>query len=173
MNTMCNKAYLIIYSLADPTMAPRKVKILTIKKTEAVLSWKSIPCPHQNGRILHYLIRYDYVFPSGIMVEMESRTLGNIMRITLTDLRPNTDYSVRVAGVNHAGIGIFSLPLALITQGGEEKASYIWCTVMACLLCHSCSHSRPSNNHCNPLNLQQHNYSLDATTWWKWFSLWC
>ena len=109
-------------------------------EASAELSWNAIPCPHQNGIIQHYLIVYDYVLPNGTLVEGHSRTLGNILRITLLDLRPNTDYVVRVAGVNHGGVGVYSSPLALITPGGKKKWSCIKHTVIA--VCLSLSLSR-------------------------------
>ena len=101
-------------------MAPGNFKIASVTDKAAVLSWESIPCSHQNGKILSYVIRYDHeVLPENAL-EHESRTDGCQLGIILSHLRPNTDYSVRVAGVNSAGIGIFSLPKALITLGGEH-----------------------------------------------------
>ena len=54
------------------------------------------------------------------MVEEQSRTMMNVLEYTLGNLRPNTDYVVRVAGVNRAGPGATSLPLPLITAGGKK-----------------------------------------------------
>ena len=96
------------------------MKIVSITEKEAVLKWEPILCSHQNGKIFNYVIRYDYeVLPENVL-EHESRTDGDQLGITLRQLRPNTDYIVRVAGANSAGIGVFSLPKALITLGGKH-----------------------------------------------------
>ena len=110
--------------LEEPTSAPRELKILRVMDTYAELSWKTIPCCDQHGIIGHYWILYDHILPNGTMVEEESKTLGNFLEITLLNLRPNTEYFVRVAGVNGAGPGASSLPLALITTGGKKMGLF-------------------------------------------------
>ena len=105
-------------TLAEPTGPPENVKILWIKKRAAKLSWKAVPCPDQNGRILRYLVRHDYELPNGTFAEQQSETSQNDFKITLLNLRPNRNYSVQVAGVNDAGVGTFSLPIQLVTPGG-------------------------------------------------------
>ena len=109
---------LLALILAEPTEAPKDVKILSIKKTSAKLSWKAIPCPQQNGRILRYLVRHDYELPNGTFAVQQSETLWNTSEIILLNLRPNRRYAVRVAGVNEGGVGVFSSPVHLITPGG-------------------------------------------------------
>ena len=115
---------LLALILAEPTGAPNNVEILWIKKTSAELSWKAIPCPHQNGRILRYLVRHDYELPDGTFAVQQSKTFWNALDIILTNLRPNRNYSVRVAGVNEAGVGAFSSPIQLITPGGIQQQTY-------------------------------------------------
>ena len=109
---------LLALSLAEPTGAPMNVKILWIKGTSAELSWKAIPRPEQNGIILRYLVRHDYELPNGTFAVQQSETIWNALDITLWNLSPNRNYAVRVAGVNDAGVGAFSLPIQLITPGG-------------------------------------------------------
>ena len=115
---------LLALILAEPTGAPKDVKILSIKRTSAELSWKAIPCPQQNGRILWYLIRHDYELPNGTFAFQQSETFGDALNITFTNLRPNRNYVVRVAGVNDAGVGAFSSPIQLITPGGIYQQIY-------------------------------------------------
>ena len=109
---------LLVSILTEPTKAPRNVKIVRIRKTSAELSWKTIPCPYRNGMILSYLVRNDYELPNGTFAVQQSETSLNTLKTTLMNLRPNRKYSVRVAGVNQAGVGAFSLPLGLLTLGG-------------------------------------------------------
>ena len=122
-----------MHILAEPTGAPRYLKVLSVMNTSAELSWNRVPCCHQNGIIGHYLIVYYYTLPNLTMVEKQSETVGNVLEITLLNLRPNTEYFVRVAGVNRAGPGLFSLPLVLITEGGKKLGLFKqepWCFII-------------------------------------------
>ena len=100
------------------------MKILKISKTYAELSWKQIPCCHQNGIIGHYLILYDCILPNGTVVEDKARTKGNILKGKILNLHPNTEYVVKVAGVNRAGPGVSSWPLTVITPGGKKMGLF-------------------------------------------------
>ena len=93
--------------MAGPSKAPRNVQVKNIKESDATLSWKPIPCGHQNGKILHYLILYDFTLPSGSLIQGRVETAGDIQEFLLHNLHPNTKYSVKVAGVNVVGIGNF------------------------------------------------------------------
>ena len=92
--------------------------------TYAHFSWKPIPCCHQHGVIGYYLILYDYVLPNGTLVEDRIKTVGNVLEYYVMDFLPNTEYVVRVAGVNRAGQGVSSLPLPLITDGGKKMGLF-------------------------------------------------
>ena len=116
---------LLALILAEPTEAPKRVKILSIKKTSAKLSWNAIPCPQQNGRILRYLVRHDYELPNGTFAVQQSETFLDSLEITLMNLHPNRNYTVRVAGVNEAGVGAFTPPIQLITPGGIYQKTYL------------------------------------------------
>ena len=61
------------------------------------------------------------MLPNGSLMDKSYNTLGHTLEVTLLNLRLNTDYAVSIAGVTRAGIGVFSLPLALITAGGKQK----------------------------------------------------
>ena len=112
--------------LAEPTGPPDNVQIHWIYQTAAYMSWKAIPCHHQNGRLLRYLVKYDYGLPNGTFVEQRSETPSwNSLGITLNNLLPNSHYFVQVAGVNDAGVGTFSRSLQLVTRGGRYQQTCI------------------------------------------------
>ena len=115
---------LLALILAEPTGAPKNVKILWIRETSAELSWETIRCHHQNGKLLRYLVRHDYELPNGTFAVQQSKTFRDELYIILTNLRPNRMYAVRVAGVNDAGVGAFSSPVTLITPGGIYQQTY-------------------------------------------------
>ena len=95
-------------------MPPAKLKAMHVGNTKAVLSWKPIHCRHRNGKITHYLLNHKHSSMN------EYLTFENKLEVTLDNLHPNTRYLFKVAGVNRAGTGPFSLPLELVTTGGRK-----------------------------------------------------
>ena len=105
-------------------MPPQDVKILFVGWTEAVLSWKPIPCRHQNGKIIHYLVNYHDCLPTKFGSRHISTTVENKFGITLDNLNPNTRYVIKLAGVNAGGTGPFTFPISFITGGGRQEMFY-------------------------------------------------
>ena len=58
--------------------------------------------------------------PPENLIEQKSHVGRKQREITLSQLLPNTDYTVKVAGATNAGVGVFSLPIAVITLGGKD-----------------------------------------------------
>ena len=112
-------SFIFICTHLVPSSAPTGVQVVQVKGRVAVLSWKPIPCCHQNGEILQYYIEYETSVPESVVYQ--DNTVGEVRQIILHNLLPNTKYEVKVAAVNSAGIGIFSPPVELITPGGKKK----------------------------------------------------
>ena len=111
-----------IYVPIAPTKAPEDIRVDYATKEQLRLLWEPIPCFDQNGDVLYYVVRYvshDPMNPETVR-EQESQTADNQLGILLENLRPNTEYNVRVAGVTSAGIGIFSSPIVAATLGGKQ-----------------------------------------------------
>ena len=104
---------------SEPTKPPMKVKVEFINKTKVVVSWKPIPCSHQNGAILNYLVTYSYSLLAW-EVEKQSVTEGRFLQVALPNLRPNTKYTLKVAGVNSEGAGPFSSPWTFVTFASKD-----------------------------------------------------
>ena len=107
------------YIITEPTKGPGNVQVMSIQRTAVTLLWKPIPCDDQNGKIQRYWIQYDRIIPSGSMSHEYVQTTGNTNGFILHNLHPNSRYSLRVAGVNAAGIGVYSSPVGFITPGGK------------------------------------------------------
>ena len=75
------------------------------------VSWIAIECIHQNGRITGYEVEFQRADGTAI-------TDGEVVGTTFTasGLRPFTDYTFRVAGVNSAGIGTFTNTITIHTD---------------------------------------------------------
>ena len=113
-----------MYSQLEPTKPPTKVNVMIVDRTKASVSWKPIPCPHQNGIIRFYLVRYVHSLFSGQVLEGNLTTELNFPAAELRDLRPNTNYVVMVAGWNRAGLGPYSSPVTFVTPGGKKKTMH-------------------------------------------------
>ena len=109
-----------MYLPAGPTKVPKNIEIVFITANKLIFSWNSIPCSDQNGEILYYVVKYLYKVVSEGVQEQESQTDGNERGIILRNLRSNTKYNVTIAGVNSAGVGVFSLPVVATTYGGKH-----------------------------------------------------
>lgn len=95
--------------------------VFCVSRTSAVLSWKPIPMRHQNGEILHYLIKYKRLSHSVQALVQERNVRGDQLTFTLSLLEPKSTYIVSIAGVNRAGIGKFSPPLSFTTLASYEQ----------------------------------------------------
>ena len=110
-----------MYTQLEPTKPPSEVKVTIVNSTTPIVSWKPIPCPHQNGMIMFHLVKYAHLLFSGQIVEGQLMTNSNLPRAELRDLRPNTNFLVKVAGGNRAGVGPYSSPVTFVTPGGKKK----------------------------------------------------
>ena len=79
--------------------------------SSVTLKWNDIPCSSQNGPLLGYVISYT---PDGGTTSTASLPIGNNQ---ITGLTPCTNYTLMIAAENDAGIGGFSSPLSVLTDG--------------------------------------------------------
>jgi len=72
-----------------------------------------VDCIHQNGDITGYSVRYGELGGRKALIVSGSAAT----EVTIFGLTHNTHYTVEVAAVNNAGIGHYSNPITLITDG--------------------------------------------------------
>ena len=72
------------------------------------VEWELVNCSHRNGIILGYTVQYEVIGSGNIQyLNVSARsTVGSI-----NELMPFMTYSISVAAVNCAGIGVFSTPI--------------------------------------------------------------
>ena len=102
--------------------------------------------------------------PTNVMVQ------GSLRMFTLTGLSRGTLYSVRLAGVNVAGLGPFSPYVQNTTTVDGKLISIAGCTNSMWMLfqcpCVSSDHTRDSE--CTPTKFHLHCCELGPTTWqWR------
>ena len=97
---------------AAPSGPPTSV-IATSTSTSITVQWGAVDCIHRNGNITGYSAQYGVV---GITQTM--RVLGaSVTKATLSSLMSSTTYSIQVAAVNSAGVGVYSDLLIVQTEG--------------------------------------------------------
>ena len=92
-----------------PSAAPTNVDVPVINSTAITVQWEMIPCIEQNGDITGYIVRYGS--------QAQSVSGGSVTETTISNLTPSTTYNVRVAAMNDAGTGGFSINLFITTAG--------------------------------------------------------
>ena len=103
-----------IVNIPGPSASPTGFAVLSVTNLSVTLTWNDLPCVDQNSPLLGYVIEYT---PDGGMASTTLLTGDN----QLTGLAACTNYTLRIAAQNDAGIGAFSSPLSIITNetGGE------------------------------------------------------
>ena len=93
-----------------PTSVPL---VASIGTTFLFIMWNALDCEVQNGPVTNYIVEYTAGDTS--LTASADTTLYN-----LTELEPCTNYSIRVATVNEAGIGGFSESVSVITKAAGQ-----------------------------------------------------
>ena len=99
---------------AAPSGPPTSVSA-TSTSTSITVQWGAVDCIHRNGDITGYSVQYGVV-GSGSTQTM-SVSGGDASQTTISGLRPARTYSIQVAAVNSAGIGLYSAPTNQLTLG--------------------------------------------------------
>ena len=105
-------------SSTAPTGAPGGLKT-SVEGRSLSFVWGTVPCPHQQGPITGYTLRYS----NGTSI-VNTTGEGSRQHV-LTGLTPFTSYSVLVAAVSEGGTGPYSDPALTVKtlQDGELKYS--------------------------------------------------
>ena len=86
-----------------PTAPPTSVSIIDCTPTTITVQWGEVECIHRNGDITGYSVR---VVTSSERDRVIS--VGDVRQATISGLSPFTEYTVSVAAVDNAGIGVYS-----------------------------------------------------------------
>ncbi len=87
--------------------------------TNITLTWTEIDCLDRNGVIISYMIQYGEGTNRNITITTPSSATSHL----ITDLKPFTEYTFTVAGVNSAGTGSFS-SASLVTRTAEDSKQF-------------------------------------------------
>ncbi len=88
-----------------------------IMSTNITLTWTEINVSERNGVITSYIIQYG----EGYNRNNQMNTLSSVTTHLITGLKPFTEYTFTVAGVNNVNIGPFSSASDPITTMEDSK----------------------------------------------------
>lgn len=83
-----------------PGRAPTDINATVASSTAVAIAWTKIPSQYIIGTLPAYAVFYS---SENATMPMKKSVSGGIRSTVLTGLRPNTMYSVQVAGVNQTG----------------------------------------------------------------------
>ena len=95
-----------------PSASPTDINIYNVTSSSITLSWLPVDCKNRNGNITGYSMRY-----GSAANQTENFSGGSTTEATITGLDAATNYSIEVAAVNSAGIGVYSAAIYNITLG--------------------------------------------------------
>ncbi len=85
--------------------------------TNVTLTWTQINVSHRNGIIIRYMIQYGVRTNRNITITTTSSATTHL----ITDLKPFTNYTFTVAGVNSVSTGPFSTASEIIRTAEDSK----------------------------------------------------
>ncbi len=99
-----------------PTGSPGVPSASTIMSTNITLTWTEIDCLEGNGVITSYIIQYGEGTNRNITINTQSNATTHL----ITGLKPFTQYTFTVAGVNSVNSGPFSNRTIVVTAKEGE-----------------------------------------------------
>ena len=94
-----------------PSAAPTSVSVSEVTSSSITVQWGAVPCIHRNGDITGYSVQYGVVGSESTQNMTVSGASASI-----TGLVESTTYTIEVAAVNNAGIGVHSEPMMITAQ---------------------------------------------------------
>ncbi len=110
---------IIFLILSAPSGSPGVPTANAIMSTNITLTWTEIDCLDRNGVITSYMIQYR----EGTNTDMTITTPSSATTHVITGLKPFTQYTFTVAGVNSVGSGSFS-NASQVTRTAEDSKQF-------------------------------------------------
>ena len=87
----------MLYTFAVPSAAPSSVSVSQVTLSTIIVQWEDVECIHRNGK---RVINVD-----------------DVRQATISELTPFTEYTISVATVNTAGMGVYSNGTTITIKG--------------------------------------------------------
>ncbi len=103
--------------LTAPSGSPGVPTASIVMSTSITLTWTEIDVSERNGVITSYIIQYGEGTNRNILINTQSNATTHL----ITGLKPFTQYTFTVAGVNSVNTGPFSSASSSITTSQDSK----------------------------------------------------
>lgn len=101
--TITQNIFFILFSV--PNTPPPNITLTSNSSTNIRIEWNAIDAQNANGNISGYLIFYQEVLETG---EIYNVMATSDLYVEIINLKPGTQYAVRILGYNEKGNGVAS-----------------------------------------------------------------
>ena len=112
-----------------PSAAPTSVSVSEVTSSSITVQWGAVPCIHRNGDITGYSVQYGVVGSESTQTMSVSGVVSGGM-YKVSELKQLTNYTIKVAAVNSAGIGVYSNIIEVSTKPSERLDSFLLVIVL-------------------------------------------
>ena len=123
--------YILLYPV--PSAPPTDVLISDKISSTITMRWRPVKCIHRNGDVTGYSVRYR-IQGNGSIQTVNVRGENSTDK-SISGLKSSTTYSIEVAAVNSAGIGMYSNPLNVTTSVAGNFFQLKRIKYIQCILC--------------------------------------
>ena len=109
----------MLYTFAVPSAAPSSVSVSQVTLSTIIVRWEDLECIHRNGNITGYSV---LVVASSVMDMVIN--VDDVRQATISELTPFTEYTISVAAVNTAGMGVYSNGTTITIKGISDLILY-------------------------------------------------
>ena len=102
------KVYILSLCIIAPSAAPTSVRVSVLTSFNITVQWEAVDCSHRNGDITGYSVQYGVVGNGSTQIV---NVTGGSFTKAIISIQTSTSYSIKVAAVNSAGIGVYGDPI--------------------------------------------------------------
>ena len=85
--------FFLFFFTSAPSQAPQNVSVTAVNSTTLLVTWRPVPIEYLHGKLTKYIVKYRSDTDSG---DTDHDVTPPVENATLTGLRQQTEYSVRV-----------------------------------------------------------------------------
>ena len=103
----------VYFLFTVPSASPIDLTVVSISAFSVSLEWGHVPCLHRNGQITGYVLQY---LGNGRNETLSIESTQN-RNATIANLTTLTNYSIKIAAITSARVGVYSDSLTTETGG--------------------------------------------------------
>lgn len=108
------------FAVAAPEQPPISISTGDIRRTSINITWGPVPEGSSLVPITGYMVWYREHLPSPSSAANITIQINDSMSCLIEGLKEYTEYDIRVAALNRAGVGVYSTQMVVRTAEGRE-----------------------------------------------------